>query len=138
MDVVQRVFIKLHVAHGVDVPREFAALGLCRAHAEVVHDRRVDLHRARLAVDLVRVYGYEVHAHRRLAGSVAAEVRVHRRNPVEDLALAAASRRGDAVVLPGREDTAGEKADDRGRQQEDDPETLVVHRGSPPRFARTA
>ena len=117
VDVMQRVFVELHIAHGVDVPREFAAFGLRRAHAEVVHDRWVDLHRARLAVDFVRVHRNEVHAHRRLAGSVAAEVCVHRRDPVEDLALAAVTRCRRGNVAGRGLDAAGEKTDDRGRQQ---------------------
>ena len=84
--VLQRVLVVADVAHGLDMARQRAAFRYGGANAEVVDDRRVDRHDAGRGVDLIRVHGHEVHAHRRLAGLVAPVVRVHRRNPVEDFA----------------------------------------------------
>ncbi len=62
--VVQRILVELHVADGVDAPRERAAFRRRHTNAEIVYDRRIDLDGPGLAVDLVGIYRHEVHAHR--------------------------------------------------------------------------
>ena len=67
-------------------------------HAQVVLDGRTDRDLV-TGARLVCVHRHEVHAHRRFPGFVAPEVRVNRRNLVQDFPFSTfAGRDGDALI----------------------------------------
>ena len=138
---------RVHVLHRIlvvdDVPDRLDASGQrssgrnARTNPEVVRHHGIDPDDAGLCIDLIGVHRHEIHAHRRLAGPVAPVIRVHRRDPVQNLALAARSGRPVAmrVALPlAAEQETGKQQQDRSRQVGQ----YSVHRENPPRLAIAA
>ena len=90
MQACQVAFVQVHLAQGSDRVGQIAPFHLGHAHTDVLHDHRVDLHRAhRLArvLFLVRIDGDVIHAHLVLGRHRRSDGRIHGVAVVKDLAL---------------------------------------------------
>ena len=125
------VLVVFDVADGFDALPQAAAFGRRGAHAEVVRHRGVDAHGAGVVLCaggiVFGVHRHEVHAHRRFARLVAAVVAVHRRHPVEHLALRFLARRRAGREPAPDADASGEYTE---QSSADDRRGSPVHEGS--------
>lgn len=84
MNVLDGLLVKADVAHRVDAPGQYAAFRCHGSYPEVGDHHRIDTYRVRVVL-IPGVDRNEIHAHGRLAWTIAAIGRVHGSHPVEDL-----------------------------------------------------
>ena len=121
----------------LDRPRDRTPRGCCRSDSQVDRNPRIDAYDSRVGTVFAGIHRHEVHTHRRFARFVTTIVRIHRRDPVQDLTGTIVIRRciaGRAVVHVAADEYAGNERQTKTCSNYQ----KLLHREIPPRLASTA